>query len=176
MKAVRMLGAIVVALLLQTMLARLGMRGRLAVDLVLVAVAYVGLTSGPVLGLVAGTVGGLAQDSLTGGIVGIGGLAKTVVGFVTGVIGAQFIVSQALVRFLVFFAATVVHATVVIGLGLLLGLFPAARSLVATASEGAGNALVGVAMFQLIEFLPGAVERRRAGRGGPRVHSLRDRG
>jgi rod shape-determining protein MreD len=175
-KVVRMLGAIVVALLLQTMLARLGVQGRLAVDLVLVVVAYIGLTSGPVLGIVAGTIGGLAQDSLTGGIVGIGGLAKTVVGFVTGVIGAQFIVSQALVRFLVFFGATVVHAAVVLGLGLLLGLSPGARPLVKIAAQGAGNALVGIAVFQLIEFLPGAVERRRAGRGGPGVRSLRNRG
>ena len=68
--------------------------GALAVNLVLVAVVYVALAYGPVTGLLAGTVGGLAQDALAGGIVGIGGLSKTMVGFAVGVLGAQFIVSQ----------------------------------------------------------------------------------
>jgi hypothetical protein len=34
--------------------------------------------------------------------------------------------------------------------------------------EALGNAVVGVAAFQLAELLPGAVERRRTGRGGLR--------
>ena len=59
--------------------------------------------------MLAGTVGGLVQDVLAGGIVGIGGLAKTLVGFVVGVLGAQFIVSQPLPRFVMFVGATVVH-------------------------------------------------------------------
>ena len=37
--------------------------------------------SAPVTGMLAGTVGGLAQDALAGGIVGIGGMSKTIVGF-----------------------------------------------------------------------------------------------
>ena len=37
---------------------------------------------------------------------GIGGLAKTIVGFAAGVIGTQFIVTAPLPRFVVFFGAT----------------------------------------------------------------------
>ena len=80
------------------------MRGTVAVDLVLVVVVYVALTSGPVTGLLAGTLGGLLQDALSSGVIGIGGLAKTVVGFLAGIIGTQFIVAQPLPRFVVFFA------------------------------------------------------------------------
>jgi hypothetical protein len=36
------------------------------------------------------------------------------------------------------------------------------------AGQSAGNALVGVVAFQLVELLPGAVERRRAARHRPR--------
>ena len=49
------------------------------------------------------------QDALAGGIVGIGGLAKTIVGFLVGVLGAQFIVSTPLPRFVMFVGATFVH-------------------------------------------------------------------
>ena len=41
-------------------------------------------------------VGGLAQDVLSGGIVGVSGLAKTVVGFLSGVVGTQLIVTGVL--------------------------------------------------------------------------------
>jgi rod shape-determining protein MreD len=173
-KTAKMLLAILAALTLQTTLARFIGRGTAGVDLVLVAVTYVGLTSGPVLGLVAGTLAGLAQDALGTGIIGIGGLAKTVVGFLAGVIGTQFIVAQVAPRFLVFAGATLAQAGVVVGLGLLLSLEPAPRSLLVYAGEAIGNALVGIALFQAIELLPGALERRRANRNRVRASRLRN--
>ena len=51
-------------------------RQRSRVNLVLVAVVYVALAFGPVTGLLAGTAGGLVQDALAGGIVGIGGFVE----------------------------------------------------------------------------------------------------
>src|SRR5579859_3338606 len=106
-------------------MARVLVRGNVAVDLVLVAVVYVALTSGPVTGLLAGTFAGLVQDVLSSGVsgvIGIGGLAKTVVGFLAGVIGTQFIVTHSLPRFVVFFGATVLHAVIFMGLYTLLDL------------------------------------------------------
>ena len=91
------------------------MAGGTRVNLVLVAVVYVALAFGAVTGLLAGTAGGLAQDALAGGIVGIGGLSKTVVGFLVGVLGAQFIVSQPLPRFVMFVGATFVHELLLSG-------------------------------------------------------------
>ena len=88
----------------------------------LVVVVYVALTSGPATGLLAGTFAGLVQDALSSGVIGIGGLAKTMVGFLAGIIGTQFIVAQPLPRFVVFFGATVLHAVVFMGLYVLLGL------------------------------------------------------
>src|SRR6185436_15674537 len=105
-------------------LARYVIRGTVAVDLILVAVVYVALTSGPVTGVLSGTVAGLVQDAMSsgamglggGGVIGIGGLAKTIVGFLVGIIGTQFIVAASLPRFVVFFAATLLHSVIFIGL------------------------------------------------------------
>lgn len=166
MRTAGILVALVVALALQTTFARFAFRGPIAIDLVLVAVIYIALTFGPVTGLLAGTAAGLAQDALVAGsIIGIGGLAKTVVGFVAGIVGSQFIVAQPLPRFVVFFGATVVHALVFMGLYALLDLrhFGAPYALVRqVAGQATGNAVVGVVAFQLAELLPGAVERRRS--------------
>jgi rod shape-determining protein MreD len=159
------IGTLMLALVLQTTMAQMLVRGTAALDLVLVVVVYVGLTMGPTTGLLAGALAGLAQDALSSGIIGIGGLAKTVVGYVTGIVGTQFIVARPLPRFVVFVVATVVHAAIFMGAYELLGArrfgFPYGGVL----SQGAVNGLVGVIAFQAIELLPGAVERRAANRG-----------
>ena len=162
MRAAAVLLAIALALALQTTLARFVIRGTVAVDLVLVVVVYVALTSGPVTGLLSGAAAGLAQDALSSGVIGIGGLAKTVVGFVVGIIGSQLIVAQPLPRFVVFLGATVVHALLFIGLYVLLDLRQFGSPVAAVTGQAFGNAVVGVVAFQLVELLPGAVERRRA--------------
>ena len=93
-KAAGVILAIALALALQTTLTRFSFAAPIAVDLVLVVVVYVALTSGSVTGLLTGTVAGLMQDALSTGVIGIGGLAKTIVGFLAGIIGTQFIVAQ----------------------------------------------------------------------------------
>ena len=166
MKAAWVILVIAVALVLQTQttLGRFMTRGTVAVDLVLVVVVYVALTSGPVTGLLAGTVAGLVQDALSSGVVGIGGLAKTIVGFLAGVVGSQFIVTQPLPRFVVFFGATLLDRVVFIGLYVLLDLRSFGPSYAAVAGQAVGNAVVGVVAFQLVELLPGVVDRRRMAR------------
>lgn len=151
--------ATAIALALQTSLA-----GTNAVDFVLVVVVYVALTYGSVTGLLTGTFAGLVQDALASGVIGIGGLAKTIVGFLAGVIGTQFIVTQSLPRFVVFFGATILHAVVFYGLYMVLNLRQFGSAYAAIAGQALSNALVGVVAFQLVELLPGAVERRRAAR------------
>jgi rod shape-determining protein MreD len=160
--------AIAVALVAQTTLARFVIRGVVAIDLVLVVVVYLALTSGPAAGLLAGAVGGLVQDALSTGVIGVGGLAKTVVGFVVGLLGTHFIVTRSLPRFVVFAGATGLHATVFFGLYAVLDLQRFGSPYLAVAGQAAGNAVVGVLAFELAELLPGALERRRAVRARPR--------
>jgi rod shape-determining protein MreD len=157
------LAALAAALALQTTLTTY-VRETATLDFVLIAVVYLSLTSGPTTGVVAGSVAGLIQDALSSGIMGIGALAKTLVGFAAGRLGTQFIVTAPLPRFVVFVGASVLHAAVFMGLYVLLGLreFPAPYA--GVAGQAIGNAVVGVVGFQVLEWLPGFLARRRMGR------------
>jgi rod shape-determining protein MreD len=162
--ALRMLALISVALVLQTTLARFLVRGSIGVDLVLVAVVYLSLRTGPTVGIVSGSVAGLAQDALTTGVVGIGGLGKTVVGYLVGTVGRAFILTQPLPRFLVFFVATLVEMTIITLFHVALDAGPYTVPAGAIVAQAFGNSLVGVVLFQLTESVPRAIERRRTGR------------
>lgn len=161
MKTAGVLIAIALALALQTSLARFVVRGTAALDLVLVVVVYVALTSGPATGMLAGSVAGIIQDALSSGTIGIGGLAKAIVGFTAGVIGQQFIVTAAFPRFVMFFIATLVHAALFMGLYVVLGLKEFPSPWAAVASQALANSVVGIVAFVIVESLPGAMERRR---------------
>lgn len=183
-------GLFVAALALQTTLARFLIPGANLVDLVFVAVVYIALTGGPTAGLVAGALAGLAQDTLanTGtsvistsagvatarSIIGIGGLAKTVIGFFTGIIGTQFIVARPLPRAVVFFTATVCHAIIFVGLYRVLDPGYAQTPYGTIFSQAGANALAGVLIFQVSEFLPGFLDRRRSMGGRMRINRRLD--
>ena len=165
MKAAGVLLALVGALALQTTLSGLTITGARMVNLVVVAVVYVALLYGPVTGMLAGTAGGLAQDALAGGIVGIGSLSKTIVGFLAGLLGSQFIVSQWFPRLVMFISASVLHEVCYQGLFALIEVrgFRLAYSTVLT--QALINAMVGLTAFFVVERLPGLLQRRRARRG-----------
>ena len=164
MKAAWVLLATAAAIASQTTVDRWLAAG--AVDLVLVVVVYNALASERVTGLLTGSFAGLVQDVLSGGVLGMAGLSKTVVGYLAGIVGTQFIVTHSASRFVVFFLATVLNAVIFMGLYELLGLRHFGAPLAAVAVQGVGNAVVGVLVFKVIELLPGAVERRRAARSG----------
>jgi rod shape-determining protein MreD len=153
---------LIAALVLQAALAGLRIGGATPVNLVLVVVVYVALAFGPGPGLAAGTIGGLVQDTLAGGIVGIGGLAKTITGFLVGVLGAQFIVSQPLPRFVMFVGATLVHEVCFVGLYALIEARAFRLSYSATLTQAVVNAMIGILAFQVVEKGPQALQRRRA--------------
>jgi rod shape-determining protein MreD len=163
-KALAALAAIAAALALQTTLTGLVIRGAAALDLVLVVVVYISLMSGPVAGVLVGSLAGLIQDALPLGVLGIGGLAKTLVGFAAGLLGTQFIVTAPLPRFIVFVMATILHSAVFMGLYMLLDLRQFPTPYTAVLSQAIGNGFVGVVGAQIIELLPGLRERRRARR------------
>ena len=166
MRAAFILVGIALAIALQTTLARFLVGGTAAIDLVLVAVVCVALTTGPVSGMLSGSVAGLIQDALSSPIIGIGGLAKAIVGFMVGIIGQQFIVTAALPRLVIFIVATAVHGAIFMGLYVGLGLSTFPSPWQAMVGQALGNALVGMVVFGIIESLPGIVERRRLGQRG----------
>jgi rod shape-determining protein MreD len=156
--------AVIVSLVAQSLLARVFGDARLYIDLPLVAVLYVALSGGRVAGLLAGTVAGLSQDAMSGGVLGIGGMSKSIAGFLGGIIGTQFIVTQMMPRVLVFMGGTIVNAVVFMGLYLMLGLRHFDRPWLDVLLQAASNGLVGAMVFAVVDFLPGAKERWRVRR------------
>ena len=154
------------ALALQTTLAPMAAGVGAPVDLVLVVVVAVAVAGGPLGGMWAGTVGGLLQDALSGGVIGVGGLAKTLVGYVVGQFGGRFMIARPWHHVLVFFFASVVHAGCFIGIYGLLSDEGTMTSYGAVLTQAIANAAIGVAVAVALQTGPGAFERRQWRRRG----------
>ena len=136
------------------------------VDLVLVVVVAVAVAGGPLEGVWVGTVGGLLQDALSGGVIGVGGLTKTLVGYVVGRVGGQFMITRPWHYMLVFFFASLVHSGCFVGVYGLLSDEGTMTSYGAVLAQATANAAIGVAVTVAIRMGPGAFERRAWRRGG----------
>jgi len=131
-------------------------------DLVLVAVVAVGLLHGRVAGLLTGTAAGLVQDALGGGMLGLSGLGKCVAGYLAGVAGTQFIVTQWMSRGFLFLGASLLNSACFMGLSMLLGLRRYDHPILEVVTQAAVNAAVGLLLFYAIEFMPTAREQWNA--------------
>lgn len=92
---------VLVALFLQACLAEPFLQHGVFIDFVILVVIYIGLKRGPEFGLLTGAIGGLGQDMLSGGILGMGGFVKTMVGFCAGLVGTQLITTGVLPRIVI---------------------------------------------------------------------------
>lgn len=135
------------------------------VDLPLVAVVFAGLTGGPMVGLWTGSACGLAQDLLSGGVLGINGLAKTLVGAWAGWMSVQFITFQAWRRAVIVGAATLANAACVVGVYALVATPGPPAHLRAVAMQGSANATVGLVATAVARWGPGFRARLRGGGG-----------
>ena len=159
MKTPIVIAALAVALLLQSTIAGMSFTAGSRVNLVLVAVIYVALAYGAVTGMLGGCAAGLVQDAIAGGIVGVGGLSKTLVGFFVGVLGAQFIVSTPVPRFLMFFGASLVHELCFQALYALVEAHGIRLQLSGALIQALVNGAVGITAFMLVERAPEMMQR-----------------
>lgn len=160
MKAAAVVGVVIGSVLLQVLLARFAVGGRLSFDLVLVGVVFVALQSGPVAGMLAGTIGGVLLDLTTGGLVGVSGLLKTIVGFAAGQMGTRLVVAKPYARALIVGAATLLHGILGIGLQVAIDRWLGV-SWTAMLGEAAFNTIAAYLAFLAIEAVPGVMSRGR---------------
>jgi rod shape-determining protein MreD len=106
-------------------------------------------------------MGGLVHDAVAGGIVGLGGLTKTLIGFVAGVLSAQFNLSSFAPRLVMFVLATFVHQLMLAGLQLITGGQRMGLKFSLMLTQALINGLVGVVAFFIVEQGPEIVQRRR---------------
>lgn len=166
MKAFGIIGVIAGAVALQMAFARFTVGGRWSLDLVLVGVAFVALKWGPGAGVIGGTIGGLTQDALAGGTIGVGGLSKTIVGFFVGVIGSQFIVTRPAPRMLIVAVATIVNRLIVQAILSAIDLSWNGLSWPAMLAETGLNALTALVAFYSIDTVPALMRRGPSRRSG----------
>jgi rod shape-determining protein MreD len=157
--------AIILALAVQTTVAPFVFSGRGHIDLVLVVVVYAALQFGPATGLLTGAFAGMAQDALSGGVIGVGGVSKTIVGFLVGVIGSQFIVANAVQRFVVLLMGAALHAVLYVGLYAVIDKHGLTLSWRAAWPQVALTAGIGIILIQTAQAIPGFMMRRRLRRG-----------
>ncbi len=149
------------AVFVQALLVRYAVGGRPVFDFVLVGVVFVALRWDVRAGLLGGTVGGLLQDVFSGGVAGVGGLAKTLVGGAAGGIGARFVITRPHARALLVAGASVVHRLLMLGLTALIDQQWPALSPADMLVETAANAASAWLLFRATDSWPAVVERRR---------------
>jgi len=92
-------------------------------------------------------------------MIGLSGLGKCVAGYLAGVAGTQFIVTQWMSRGLLFAGASLLNSACFMGLSRLLGLRRYDNPALEVLTQAAVNAAVGVLLFYVIEAMPTARER-----------------
>ncbi len=164
MKTTRIALAVIAALVVQTALVRVFAGDRAPVDLVLIAVVSAALSRGPVVGLWTGTFAGLLQDALSGGIIGVSGLAKSITGVLVGLTASQFIVATMWHRFAVLVAASVVSTVCFLAVYTLLGTASSLATAGYVVVQALTNGIVGITAVAVARAAPGALRRMRQGR------------
>ena len=175
MTAIGVALALAAALLVQTAIVRMVASEGLPTDLVLIVVIFAALSRGRVAGLWAGTVGGLLQDTLSGGLVGISGLAKSTTGVLVGMAGSRFIIETIGQHLVLIVLASAFHTVSLLAVHALVGAAPTATATFVLSRVVADGAL-GIALLMLARALPVAVRRmpwrRRHGMHRPWVMSI----
>ena len=118
MQTVKIAITLVVALLLQMLLPKhLGFFQY--IELPMLITVYFAMMRDPLLGMTVGLVSGLGSD-IGGGPLGVGGFAKTLIGYVISAVSIKFPLENPLARLGVVALATAANVVLVVGLYLIL--------------------------------------------------------
>lgn len=126
-------------------------------DLPLIVVVYLSLHSTAAKGAFWGTCFGLLSDLLMGTLVGLNGLSKTVIGFLTGLFRLRATAEGVVGRMLLLLAAACLDTVLILAILDLLGQPLLGSSLSSTAIRGLLVSVVGVFFFRAydrIKFPP----------------------
>jgi rod shape-determining protein MreD len=121
-------------------------------DLPLLVVIYFGLTRrNPIKGIFVGSFIGLAQDALSRGPLGMAGMVKTVIGFVTTLFSVRFDADDRVFRFCMSFVCYWLNYVLLFFMSFLLLRFPIPFEGLARLAASLVNSAVGVLLFSLLD-------------------------
>jgi len=120
--AIKVVATLLVALSLQGVLSYIWRPFRY-IDLALIVTVYFSLMRNQMMGMFIGMASGVIKDALpgSGGIIGIGGIAKTLIGFFVATASVHLTLENSFVRLLVVAIASVINTAIYVGLYALLG-------------------------------------------------------
>jgi len=145
-------GALVLALLWQTAATRLAPGYAWLLDPFLLVVVYFGLTGGELQGMLCGLAAGWVQDTQFGGtVMGLGGLTKLLVGFGVGFAADRFMLVGSVPRLIAIFGATLIDALLLERLAFIFEVPIGELSFAGLVARANANAIVGVALLEVIE-------------------------
>ena len=119
MQSLKVALTITVALLLQMVLPK-QLPFFQYIDLALLITVYFSLQRAPISGMLVGVVGGIGQDAIGGGILGVQGFANTLLGYLVAVASIRFSLENPLTRLGVVAVAAAAHTVIFAGLHLVL--------------------------------------------------------
>jgi len=90
------------------------------IDLALLITVYFSLQRAPISGMLVGVVGGIGQDAIGGGILGVQGFAKTLLGYLVAIASIRFSLENPLARLGVVAVAAAAHTVLFAGLHMVL--------------------------------------------------------
>ena len=157
--------AVTMALIVQTVFAKL-MVSAVKVDVLLVIVVFTALSRGPMFGFWTGVTVGFVEDLLSGGIVGISGLSKSLTGFWVGWLDSHLIATEIWARVVILAVASVFHGVIVFCVYWLMLLPEPTWHWRDVALHAVANALLGFAVMVIIERWPSLMKFMRGRQSG----------
>ena len=154
MKLVRATVALAAVCLVQILMSRYLPQLARRCDLFTILVVYYGLTRPQPAAMLMGTGAGLVEDSLLGALLGLSGFKKTLIAYLVGSIGSLFMLNQAVPRFGILVAATLIDPLLDLVLSVALGQVVVLPGLPELLVRGLGNGVLGLFVFWIAARLP----------------------
>ncbi len=173
MEGVKLTVALIIAILLQWTL-RNAFEPLAYIDFPLIIVVYAALQRNSIRAILFGTIGGLAVDALSGGLLGANGFTKTLIAFGVSEIARRVYLDNLLLRIPVIAGASVLNGLIYFGLHRLLGQPPSGDVIVIGAYSLIGTTIVGTLVYLLLDSLSGnRVKRKKRDMFTPRRQTRR---
>lgn len=144
------------------------------IDFPLIIVVYAALQRNAIRAILFGTISGIAVDSLSGGLLGANGFAKTLIAYAVSEIARRVYMDNLLLRMPVLAGACIVNSAVYYGLHRVLGQPPAGDVLVIGAYSLIGTTIAGTFTYLFLQsFATEKVRPRKRDMFTPRRQTRR---
>lgn len=152
MENVKITVALIVAVLLQWTLRNVA-EPFAYVDFPLIIVVYAALQRNSVKAIFFGTIGGIAVDALSGGLLGANGFSKTLVAYLVSELARRVYMDNLLLRIPVIAGACLLDDLVYYGMHWLLGQEPVVPIFVVISYTLIGTTIAGTVVYLILDFI-----------------------